>query len=297
MAMTIHSTHIKNGQEVLVWAKTNHLGQGKIASSSKAGKWVWVNAKQFRGILKRRVARLKWEQTRNKLALHNKLSNKPLLQRCSSNRTKDSGDYALYSPTSTPLTWSPDLYVQELLNAKRRLEVLEVKGNERDPQIQLLKVENWGLAENNKVLTDQVTLLQESLLEAKVEWQGLKDVGKIKEDSAIEIREVMNSKTPKVEGKTGERAYTHGVKERDEEKRDFTKNSKTWAQVINNSTNMEKETHRQGDDMQDTENKERQGRATNIIIKGVREYGKNECTLDLASEFFKDKLFWQGQIC
>jgi hypothetical protein len=47
--------------------------------------------------------------------------------------------------------------------------------------------------------------------------------------------------------------------------------------------------------MQDREIKERKFRATNIIIKGVREYGKNECTLDLASEFLKDKLIWQGQ--
>jgi hypothetical protein len=69
MAMTIHSTHIKNGQEVSVSGETNHLGQVKIVSSSKEGKWVWVNAKQFRGILKRRAARLKWEQTRKKLAL------------------------------------------------------------------------------------------------------------------------------------------------------------------------------------------------------------------------------------
>jgi hypothetical protein len=61
MAMTIHSTHIKHGQEVPVSGETNHLGQVKIASSSKAGKWVWVNAKQFRGILKRRAARIKWE--------------------------------------------------------------------------------------------------------------------------------------------------------------------------------------------------------------------------------------------
>ena len=169
MAMTIHSTHIKNGQEVPVSGETNHLGQVKIASSSKAGKWVWVNAKQFRGILKCRAARLKWEQTKKKLALRNKLSNKPLLQRCNSNRNKDSSDYALYSPTSTPLTWSSALYVQELLNAKRRLEVLEVKGHERDLQIQLLTVENRDLAENNKVLIDQVTFLQEALLEAKAE--------------------------------------------------------------------------------------------------------------------------------
>jgi hypothetical protein len=49
--------------------------------------------------------------------------------------------------------------------------------------------------------------------------------------------------------------------------------------------------------MQDREIKERQVRAANIIIKGVRDYGKNECTLDLASDFLKDKLLWQGRIC
>jgi hypothetical protein len=88
-----------------------------------------------------------------------------------------------------------------------------------------------------------VSLLQEALLEAKAEWQGLKDARQIKEDSTVETREVMTSKTPKAEGKIGEQAYIHGVKARDEEKKDFTKNSKTWPQVISNSAHMEKETH------------------------------------------------------
>jgi hypothetical protein len=241
MAMEMHSTYMKNGQEIPVSGETNHLGQVKIVSSNKAGKWVWVNAKQFRGILKRRVVRLKWEQTRKKLALRNKLSNKPLLQGCSNNRTKGNNDYALYSPTSTPLTWSPDLYVQELLNAKRRLEVLEVKEQERDLKIHLLTVENQGLAESNKVLKDQVTLLQEALLVGKVEWQGMKDAWQIMKESVVEIRDVLSSKTSKDEGKAVEQADTQGVKARDEEKGGFTKNSKTWAQVISNSANMEKE--------------------------------------------------------
>ncbi len=53
----------------------------------------------------------------------------------------------------------------------------------------------------------------------------------------------------------------------------------------------------QVDNMQDSEGKERQNRAANIIIKGVKDYGKNECTLDLARDFLKDKSLWQGQIC
>jgi hypothetical protein len=75
-----------------------------------------------------------------------------------------------------------------------------------------LTVENRGLAENNKVLKGQVTLLQEALLASKAEWQGMKYVEKIREDSAVEIREEMNSKTSKGEGKTIEQADTHGTK-------------------------------------------------------------------------------------
>jgi hypothetical protein len=187
--------------------------------------------------------------------------------------------------------------VQELLNAKRRFEVLEVKEHERDLKIQLLTVENQGLAENNKVLKGQVTLLQEALLAAKVKRQGLKEVEQIGEDFAVEIREEMNSKTSKVEGKTIEQAHTQGTKARDEEKRDLTKHSKTWTQILSNSSSMEKETNMQGDSMQEREIKERQVRAANIIIKGVREYGKKKCTLNLSSEFLKDKLLWQGRIC
>jgi hypothetical protein len=105
-----------------------------------------------------------------------------------------------------------------------------------------------------------------------IEWQGMKDVEQIREDFVVEIRDVMKSKISKAEGKTIEQANTQGVKARDEEKRDFTKKSKTWAQVVRNYVNMEKETNNQGDDMQYREIKERQVKEVNIIIKGVREY-------------------------
>ena len=52
--------------EILEHVETNDLRQVKIASTAKAGKWVWVNAKQYRGILKQRITRLEWEKTRKK---------------------------------------------------------------------------------------------------------------------------------------------------------------------------------------------------------------------------------------
>ena len=45
----------------------------------------------------------------------------------------------------------------------------------------------------------------------------MKDVGQIRKDSVVEIREEVNSKTSKAEGKIGEQAYIHGVKEKDKE--------------------------------------------------------------------------------
>jgi hypothetical protein len=95
----------------------------------------------------------------------------------------------------------------------------------------------------------------------------MKDAWQIMKESVVKIRDVLSSKTSKVEGKAVEQADTQGVKARDEEKGGFTKNSKTWAQVISNSANTEKEANSQRDDMQDREIKERQVIAANISIK------------------------------
>ena len=61
-------------------------------------------------------------------------------------------------------------------------------------------------------------------------------------------------------------------------------------QVTSKPANREKEKEAsdQGDSKQGKETKERQDKATDIIIKGVRDYGKNECTLELANDFLKD---------
>ena len=57
--------------------------------------------------------------------------------------------------------------MKELLNAKQRLEVLEAKGHERDHKIHIMSTENETLAKSNKVLKEQVALLQEAFLIGK----------------------------------------------------------------------------------------------------------------------------------
>ena len=83
------------------------------------------------------------------------------MQACGNNKSRGKviDDSALYSPTSTPLTWSSDLYVKELLNANQRLEVLEAKGKERDHKTHIIMTENKALAEINKISKEQVALL------------------------------------------------------------------------------------------------------------------------------------------
>jgi len=114
---------------------------------------------------------------------------------------------------------------------------------------------------------------------------------------AVENTEVMNVKPSQDKGKVVAQIDNNEETSREERKGDSVKLSKTWAQVISNSAKREGETNIQVDNMQDRERKERQDRTTSKIIKGVKDYGKNECTLDLARDFLKDKLQWQGQIC
>ena len=112
------------------------------------------------------------------------------------------------------------------------------------------------------------------------------DVKNIKK-SIVESTEVVNVKSSQDKGKMIAQINNHEENEREETKEDSTKVSKTWAQVISNFASKEGETNIQVDNMQDKEGKERQNRVANIIIKGVKDYGKNECTLDLCKRLLE----------
>jgi hypothetical protein len=113
----------------------------------------------------------------------------------------------------------------------------------------------------------------------------------------VENTEVMKVKPSQDKRKVVAQINNNEETSREERKGDFAKLSKTWAQIISNSSKREGETNIQVDNMEYRERNERRDRETNIIIKGVKDYGKNECTLDLARDILKDKLQWQGKIC
>jgi hypothetical protein len=132
----------------------------------------------------------------------------------------------------------------------------------------------------------------------KIEWQCMKVEVQNMKKIAVENTKVMNAKPSKDRGKEVTQIDDNNEEtSREERKGDSAKLSKTWAQIISNPAKREGERNIQVENMQDRERKERHDRETNIIIKGVKDYGKNECTLDLARDFLKDKLQWQGQIC
>ena len=67
------------------------------------------------------------------------------------------------------------------------MEVLEVKEHEMDLKIHLLTVEKQCLAECNKVLKGQASLLQEAILVGKNEWQYMNaDWQRMKESAGEE---------------------------------------------------------------------------------------------------------------
>ena len=119
----------------------------------------------------------------------------------------------------------------------------------------------------------------------------MKDAWKSMKDEVGESSGRMDSKTSKEEGKVVAQTNNQGVKGREEDKGRSTK--KMWAQVVSKSTINVGEANIQGNTIQDDEISERQVRAANIIIKGVRDYGENEGTLDLARDFLSDMMLWQ----
>lgn len=79
----------------------------------------------------------------------------------------------LYSPTSSPLLWSSELYVDELMRMSR-LNVLETKGMYKDNRFKIVTEENYRLEKDNKMLQEQISNLQVNMERGQQELVTLK---------------------------------------------------------------------------------------------------------------------------
>ena len=78
--------------------------------------------------------------------------------------------------------------------------------------------------------------------------------------------------------------------------KDRIEEEKSWSQVVSGTSNKQREIMEKQIIIQIKEEHDRQSKATNIIIKGLRDFGENERTNTLARDFLKDKLKWMGSI-
>ena len=117
--------------------------------------------------------------------------------------TKNKEESIMYSPTTTPLTWSSDLYVQELMKARARLEILEANELERDYKLSEITLANQCLMEGNRILEEQVTMLQDAVEEGKREWENMKVAWQSKNDIMTTNKDVIIYKTTQVDTQMG----------------------------------------------------------------------------------------------
>lgn len=64
------------------------------------------------------------------------------------------GNKGLYNHTISPLLWSLELYVSELMNMKKRIEFIEAKGQQEYTKLKEIIEARWKLERENKLLKE-----------------------------------------------------------------------------------------------------------------------------------------------
>lgn len=145
-----------------------------------------------------------------------------------------------YSPSSSPLLWSLEMYVNDLMDMKRRVEDLKEKGQRDRKRLQEVTITSWELERENKWLKKQVLNLQDDIKRGKQKIITIKQAlneGKViiennlkkitKSDTTTKMEEVQ--------------ATLAGMVLRENKLKEQIKEAKTWAQVVNEPSMEQKE--------------------------------------------------------
>ncbi|KAH9300033.1 hypothetical protein KI387_011616 [Taxus chinensis] len=200
----------------------------------------------------------------------------------------------LYSPTSTPLLWSSELYVKELMNMKERLGILENQKLKENSERKELTEVRYKLERENKILKEQVLNLQNLMERGQQELTMIKqDLGHMKTGGEKRTEMVNEKETIQID------EIQSAIKDmeiKENQLKDRIEEAKTWSQLVSGSSNEQRQVMEKHIKTQIKEEKDQQNRAINFIIKGLKDFGENERTDILARDFLKDELKWTGYI-
>ena len=187
---------------------TNILSVSQASGPPTGGNYIYVNVKQYKRIIRRRKIRKFKNAKRGKLAA---LLPKPIPQapdkaregeqnlrpaeipetikrfdnirdikgkeKTNNSRVIDTVEDGLpnnYSPTRTPMTWYPDIFVNDLVAMKERVWALEERSQIESITLKRVTEDNWKLATEVKSLREQIQKLQFNMEKGEYELILLK---------------------------------------------------------------------------------------------------------------------------
>ena len=180
------------------------------------------------------------------------------------------------------------------MSMKKSIEYIELKGHLEVVKLKEILEVSQKLERENKVLKEQVISLQNNMERGQQELITLKqELEQLKTAEEKDIGAWKNSKASRMEEFQSTIA---NMEMREIKLKQQIEEAKTWAQVVKEPVVEQKESIERQIKRQIKEEKDKQDKATNVIIKGLKDYGEKERTNMLARDFLRDKLNWTGYI-